>query len=640
MKNIGYFLLVLLLSLFLRGVAQKDTTDYTIKSWQVDAFLQTQECSIDTFLEHFQLYNPIHQRGYGYAFLGNVGQPYQNLMLLNRRELPFLFLSPYYDYLFSPDNAQFYNTKQAYTDFKYVTNFTKKNNLQNVEILHTQNILPNLNFGIQYRLLGALGEYQAQKTSDHFFRFFSSYQGQHYQAFLTYHYNKINGFLNGGITSDSLLNNPDYEINDTKLIPVNLLQSKTSILNRNINLRQSFSFSEHAVSKEDTSLFKQALMRWRIGHELDLNHNKRVYNNTGNSGFYQTFYIDTGAVRGNPITDSTGYQNIKNTVFFQLLDDTLSPLLPSVIVAYTLDNRLYQTYENKRREDRHWVQAKIFNPVFKHWYWSVGGQYELAQSDIKAKGLLAYYWGSQSGQNIQLEMGTSSLRPNFFYRHYHSNFYSWENDFKDTRKMYLGAHYQNKKLKLKVGIDQTHYNNFVYMGSVMGNAWQNDTTISYQKIYGIPKQHDKSFQVLTVYLQHQLDWKAFHMQNKLAFQEASSEAPIHLPKIQWYNSTYFQMRFFKRVMTVQLGFDLRLNTPYYAEGFIPATGLFYSQDEKKSKLYPYVDIFANIKVKRMRLFFKLEHVNQGLTGNHYYTALYHPMNPRVFRFGLSWRFYN
>ena len=100
------------------------------------------------------------------------------------------------------------------------------------------------------------------------------------------------------------------------------------------------------------------------------------------------------------------------------------------------------------------------------------------------------------------------------------------------------------------------------------------------------------------------------------------------------------MRFFKRVLTVQIGFDLRYNTSYYVDAFMPATGLYYNQEEREYGNYPYFDFFVNMKLKRARMFFKMDHINKGLNGNQYYTVLDHPMNPRVFRFGLSWRFYN
>ncbi len=603
-------------------------------------FLEADTSRQDTFLDAFQLYNPIHRRGYAYAFLGNTGQAYQNTFYPNRKTHSFLFLTPYYDYLFLPDNASFYNTRQQYTNFTYVTNFSKNNNLQNVDLIHTQNVSPTFNFGVQYRLLGALGEYKSQKTSNHFLRFFSSYQSKHYQVFALYHYNKINTYLNGGIQSDTLLDR-DYEISDPKIVPVSLENSKNSILNRNINLKQSFSFGERTIVSEDTTVKNVSFMRWRIGHELDWNYNKRIYTNEGGVGFYQTFYIDTGAVKGQAIEDSTGNWNFNNTIYFQLLDDTISKKIPSVILAYSLNKNFYHSYNSDIKDHRQWIRFKVFNPVFNRWYWSLYSDYDLTLSDIQSGANLSFFWGNQKGQSINVSSRYTEQSPDVFYSDFHSHFYSWHfDDLLKTKRTVFDINYQNKPLKLMLGVNQTYFDNFIYMGSQMATVWESDTTTAYKRVYGIPNQYKDRFGVLGVYAQHRLDWGVFHMKNAIAYQYTSDDNALHVPQIQWYNSTYFQMRLFKRVMTLQIGFDLRYNSSYYADGFMPATGLFYLQSDKKMGNYPYFDVFINAKIKRVRMFFKLEHVNKGLNGNGYYTTLHYPMNDRVFRLGLSWRFYN
>jgi hypothetical protein len=179
--------------------AQRDTLDYTIHAWELDDSFSKKEVAIDTFLHGFQIYNPIYKRDYSHAFLGNAGQAYQNTYYLNRKQHPFLFFTPYYDYLFLPENTRFYNTKQQFTEFKYVTNFTKKNNLQNVDLLHTQNVFHFFNIGFQYKLLSALGEYDNQTTKNNFFRAFGSFERESYSAFLVYSYNKVNTLHNGGL---------------------------------------------------------------------------------------------------------------------------------------------------------------------------------------------------------------------------------------------------------------------------------------------------------------------------------------------------------------------------------------------------------------------------------------------------------
>jgi hypothetical protein len=178
------------------------------------------------------------------------------------------------------------------------------------------------------------------------------------------------------------------------------------------------------------------------------------------------------------------------------------------------------------------------------------------------------------------------------------------------------------------------------MASKQDSVWKSDDLTTFEYVAAYPFQETSTFGILTFYMHHQLDWGPLHMSNSVAYQQISNDSTLHLPKWQFYNSTYFQMRFFKRVLTAQVGVDVRYNSSYLADGFMPATGLFYNQYEKTYGDYPYFDFFVNFKLKRARIFFKYEHVNKGFNSNQYYTVDKYPMNPRVIRFGLSWRFYN
>ena len=57
------------------------------------------------------------------------------------------------------------------------------------------------------------------------------------------------------------------------------------------------------------------------------------------------------------------------------------------------------------------------------------------------------------------------------------------------------------------------------------------------------------------------------------------------------------------------------------------------------------DVFADevtvAKWKRMRILLKLQHFNQNLWGKReYFTVAHYPLNPRIFKIGISWMFYD
>ncbi len=106
-------------------------------------------------------------------------------------------------------------------------------------------------------------------------------------------------------------------------------------------------------------------------------------------------------------------------------------------------------------------------------------------------------------------------------------------------------------------------------------------------------------------------------------------------------SYYYEFWVVRNVLRLQIGLDGRYNTKYHAPGFNPALSAFYNQREIEVGNYPYVDLFVMAKWKRMRIFLKYQHLNKGLFGEGaYFSAANYPLNPGMFKIGLSWGFYD
>jgi hypothetical protein len=156
----------------------------------------------------------------------------------------------------------------------------------------------------------------------------------------------------------------------------------------------------------------------------------------------------------------------------------------------------------------------------------------------------------------------------------------------------------------------------------------------------VPVQHDGEISVLEASAAKGLKAGIFHTSFKAMLQVASDDKVIPLPLFSAYNSSYIEVKLFKKVMTTQLGYDLRFNTEYFIHGYMPDLGTFYNQRLRKIGNYPYADVFLNVKLKRMRFYLKYEHVNSDLVNREYYTVLHYPVNSRMLMFGLSWNFYD
>ena len=53
-----------------------------------------------------------------------------------------------------------------------------------------------------------------------------------------------------------------------------------------------------------------------------------------------------------------------------------------------------------------------------------------------------------------------------------------------------------------------------------------------------------------------------------------------------------------------------------------------------------LDFIAKTSIKTVTIFFMLSHLNSGLMGYNYFSALHFPSPDRLFKFGLRWTFLN
>ena len=135
----------------------------------------------------------------------------------------------------------------------------------------------------------------------------------------------------------------------------------------------------------------------------------------------------------------------------------------------------------------------------------------------------------------------------------------------------------------------------------------------------------------------------FHLDNEVIWQKSSDQAVLPLPELSLYHNFYMQFKLAKKVLSVQLGADVRYFTKYDAPAYMPATQQFYLQPEEgKVEIggYPIVNVYANLHLKRTRFYVMMYHVNQGMSKPNYLLAPHYPINPRVLKFGLSWNFYD
>ncbi len=228
--------------------------------------------------------------------------------------------------------------------------------------------------------------------------------------------------------------------------------------------------------------------------------------------------------------------------------------------------------------------------------------------------------------NLQLKGSIKNLTPDYVQNRWFGHYFNWENDFKKTRSLQLAAIYDNPEWQLEVSARTQIFDQFI--------VWDN---------LSLPSQLPTEFSVNQFVVKKGFRFlRKFQLDHTSAVQISSSDF-VRVPSYWTFNSLYYQGWVFKKAAFVRLGVDVYYNTNYFANAYNPATGQFFLQNEKELQFYPVMDAYLNAKIQRIRIFVKMQHLNQALfsgINNGYFDVLHYPMPDRALKFGVKWMFFD
>ncbi|MBC7863438.1 MAG: hypothetical protein IAF38_10715, partial [Bacteroidia bacterium] len=190
---------------------------------------------------------------------------------------------------------------------------------------------------------------------------------------------------------------------------------------------------------------------------------------------------------------------------------------------------------------------------------------------------------------------------------------------------FLQANLEVNALRNHVGLDFNGrvYNNYIFFDS-----------------YANPVQANIQLMTSRVGLFGKVNLKKIYLKAKVNYQLTNSEFVFRLPNYVAQAQLYYEDKIFKKNLHWQVGAQATYYSDFKANAYMPATNMYYIQDTKTVGNYPFLDFFINCDIKPVRFFFKLEHINQGLTGSNFMLTPNYPMPDRAFKFGFTWLFWD
>ena len=656
----------------------------------------------DTLALNFQNTNLVGGMTGEYNFLGNLGSPRLSRIFFNRQDdEPTLFMAPYSSFFVRPDQVFFTNSNVPYTNLTYYKAGNKVNGEERFKSYFSVNVNKRLAFGFNFDYLYGRGYYANQSTSHFNAGLFGSYIGERYQIQAVYNnfFMKMNE--NGGIANDGYITRPDTMAEGKKeysstTIPVKMEQTSNRNKDFYVYLTQRYRLGfKRRVLKEEAqnnsvqqrfsptaptapiassiapadSLATDSLAtdslpanNLAMGDNLSLdslNNNHALPEDTNFveefvpvTSFIHTFKIERARHSYQSVStpdenayynkqgvsrDSTTAFSVKNVFGIALLEGFnryakagLTGYISHKFSRYDLMNADSMTVD-RFTEQEIYVGGELAKRQGKTLHYSIDGEVGImdkAMGQFRVNGnmdLNFRLW--KDTVNLIIRGFVKNTLPSFYMRHYHSNLHVWDND--NMEKEF------RTRVEGELNIDR--------WGTNLRAGVENVKNYTYLNQKAVPEQNSGNIQILSATLKQNFRAGIFHLDNEVTWQKSSNETVLPLPQFSVYSNLYLLTKLAKKVLTVQLGADVRYFTKYNAPAYTPSIQQFHLQpenDQVEIGGYPIVNVYANLHLKRTRLFAMYSHVNQGMGTRNSFLVPHYPINPSLLRIGVSWNFYD
>lgn len=646
------------------AVIDANTIPIGLFSWKIDERLgNIFETPVDTIQHAFQNTNDTGGPTGHYTYLGNLGAPRISHVFFERKETSqFFFTDPYDFTVRRPEDIVYTNTKSPFTNLTYYKQGDGRYGEERFKAYFAVNVNKRLGFGFDIDYTYGRGKYTSQSTALFNGNLFAYYRGDNYDMHFSFINENLKVAENGGIADDRYITHPLEMAEGRKTyatydIPINLndIWNKNTGYHAFLTHRYNLGFYRDATQENDTVTRTVFVPVTSFIHtvKMDMNRRKYIsYDKEQNQTYFQNNYL------GNDSTDVTKHFSIKNTVGISLREG-FNKWAKAGLTAFmsfehrrftltdTLDGTAGRRIPTDHKENILSVGGQLIKEQGKTIHYNVLGEVALIGEDagqfsVEGQGDLNF---RLFGDTVRLEANAyiKNLNPTFYFRHFHSKHYWWDNE--DLSKI-MRTRIEGKlnidrwRTQLKVGVE--NIKNYTYLDNTSIKITDKQNEVSFKNNIAV-RQHSGNIQVFNAALRQDFKLGILHLDNEVVYQKSSNQQVLPLPDLVLYHNLYIQFGLAKRVLNIELGADVRYFTQYYAPDYAPAIGQFYLQNpETRFKLggYPLVNAYLNLHLKRTRIFVQMYNLIQGTGEKSYFLTPHYPLNPRILKVGLSWNFFD
>ncbi len=602
---------------------------------------------VDTTLAGFHRYDPYFRKNLFIAEKGNIGHAGVSMLFEPNLQSDFsLNPAPLYPgHLFDSQTIRFFRPRYVFTDLKFITGDSRE---QLFVANHNQKLHETLYVGAIYQIVNSPGFYDrmAARNSNIQVHFDFQESTGKYGALGSVVFNRINNQESGGLS--------DYRSFEENSNRENVfLNQAVSRYNENIfNLDQYYNLGFY-LHPEDTLSEPSYTSLGRLGHQFSYRRQALLFDEgtLPNANFFET-----PPVFSTNTYDSTVVHTIENELSwsnYPLYGEGGSfPVSFKVFALHRMvrirqpdhsrmfiRNRIFQTKLPGFRSSSTMQKYLFLEDQFSQLVTGLEAESDptrILAGKIKGDYIAGGYndgdlnlWSSVSlgvassyRHTLSLDLHYAEKEAPYFLSHFEGNYVSWSNDFEKAQWLTAGSRYQNPWFAVEANYYRVK--NYAFMGPE-----------------ALPVQNPDGVNVFSALISSELGVGVLRTSHQLIFQKVDDDFFMNLPELAGRHTLYFDFFMFSRALAVQTGVDVFYNLAYAPMAYMPVVRQFYAQDNFSGRDNLMVDVFADLKVSRTRIFVKLENF-QGLVTDlpPVYLIPFYPVPQAAFKFGLSWMFFD
>lgn len=625
-------------------------------AWKVDPRLGERTIiAIDTSNIDFHRTSLVDNRDVAVGYLANIGTPAQSKIFFDRSETSrFTFGDAMQYWRKGPEDQLFRNLKVPYSNIFYQSGGGGQSKEEHFKTELSSNFGKKLNVGFNFDYLYARGFYTNLYNKQINYDFNASYIGDKYKMHAFVANNNFNNSENGGISNPLYITNPDNEAIKSSGFRGNSLDIPTrvpdglNVWNR-LRGRHIFVTNRYDLGNDmEQYAVNDSASGWRkkenyvspasvilTTHYSD--QRRRILSSQDAFAIDSLFrpYVQdfeggnsNSMLYSQAMNDYMSYYSFKNTLALAMNEGFREWTKFGLTAFIEYDMRKYsfptdfQGVNTRESQNALFVGGVLSKEQGKYLKYKATGAKDLLNADFRLEGEIETQFPVLNKDvSAKATASIKNITPSFFDEKFRSKYWSWDRNFKDTKRVYIGGELSIPSTKTKISGGVENLTDYIYYGSDRLPAQSSD------------------LQVVSLRLDQQLQFGNFHWDNQLVYQTTTNDEVIPLPALSVYSNLYLKTKIAK-VLTLQLGVDAHYHTKYYAPGYEMLTMQFYNQRERKIGNFPISTAYINLHLKYTKFFLMMYNIADGLGSSDYFSLHGYPVAPRMLKLGVSWDFYN